>query len=465
MNAARALVCVLSLATGAGIIAQWTLVWSGAFPVAESVPGFRDYFLSFVTADLWLVIASVLTGVFLLLKDARALLFGVALGSAMMFFGLYAFTYDFRTGLLFDFSAGEVFGKVVSLYNLLAGLLIMTLSWRERDATRHSSSSPMGFGERVGHPRILVYGVGAIGGLFAGKLARAGFDVTALARGASATLLRDEGIVLLDALRGTRETFRLPVIEELTPEDTYDYVLVVMQKHQVAAVLPRLAENASPNVVFVVNTASGYDTWIAAVGRERLMIGFPSAGGERHDGVVEYFVGRGLVRAFQSTTFGEVDGSSTERLRRLVEIFRRAGFSPTWSRHIGDWQRTHVAVVLPVAWALYRHGCDATALAASPRDLRDMVLAIREGFRCLRALGHRVTPAKLNYFFLPVGLLVVVLHIAMRTRLVDVAMARHARNGRGEMEQLRREFLALAATSEVAMPVAAALYGPTPRVS
>lgn len=311
----------------------------------------------------------------------------------------------------------------------------------------------------MSRPRILVYGVGAIGGLFAGKLARAGFDVTALARGAWATHLRTHGLILRDALRGTTETFRLAVIEELVPDDRYDYVLVVMQKHQVPAVLPILASNSSPNIVFVVNTAVGYQEWITAVGQERIMLGFPSAGGERRDGVVEYFVGRGLVRVFQSTTFGEIDGSKTNRLRRLLAIFRAAGFAPSWSRHIADWQRTHVAVVLPIAWALYRHNCDGTALAGSSRDLRVMILAIREGFRCLRALGHRVTPAKLNYFFLPVGLLVLIFGIAMRTRLVDVAMARHAKNGRDEMERLRDEFLALAATSNVAMPAAATLYG------
>ena len=310
--------------------------------------------------------------------------------------------------------------------------------------------------------RILVYGVGAIGGLFAGKLAGAGFDVTALARGAWAARLRESGLVLRDALRGTTETHRLPVIEELAADDRYDYVLVVMQKHQVGEVLPALSRNRSPNIVLVVNNPSGYDAWVRTVGKERLLIGFPSAGGERRQGLVEYYVGRGLARVFQSTTFGELDGSSTARLRRLVAIFRQAGFSPTWSRNIGDWQKTHVAVVLAIAWALYRHDCDATALARSPSDLREMILAIREGFRGLRALGHRVTPAKLNFFFLPVPLLVTILRIAMRTRLVDVAMARHTRNARGEMERLRSDFLALVASSGVAMPSAQALYGASP---
>jgi hypothetical protein len=133
VRSSRAWVCFLSLATGSGILLQWILVWSGAFPVAESVPGFRNYFLSFVVADLWLVAVAFMTGAFILLKDPKALLFGVALGSAMVFFGLYALTYDLNTGLLFDFSAGELFGKAVTVYNLLAGLLFMVLSWRNRD--------------------------------------------------------------------------------------------------------------------------------------------------------------------------------------------------------------------------------------------------------------------------------------------------------------------------------------------
>lgn len=139
MRSSRAWVCFLSLATGSGILLQWILVWSGAFPVSESVPGFRNYFLSFGAADLWLVVASFMTGTFILLKDPRALLFGVALGSAMVFFGLYALMYDLNTGLLFDFSAGELFGKAVTLYNLLVGVLLMVLSWRDRDVLGRSN--------------------------------------------------------------------------------------------------------------------------------------------------------------------------------------------------------------------------------------------------------------------------------------------------------------------------------------
>lgn len=132
MKTSRSLVCVFSFLTGAGILLQWILVWAGRFPVEESVPGFRNYFLSFQVADLWLILLAFLTGAFILLKNPKALLFGIALGSAMVFFGLYALLYDLNTGLFYDFSAGELFGKFVTFYNILAGFLIMWLSWKDR---------------------------------------------------------------------------------------------------------------------------------------------------------------------------------------------------------------------------------------------------------------------------------------------------------------------------------------------
>jgi hypothetical protein len=130
MKKSRVFLWVLSFLTGAGILLQWILVWTGNFPVEESVPGFRNYFLSFQAADIWLILLAFLTGTFILLRDPKALLFGIALGSAMVFFGLYALLYDLNTGLFFNFAAGELFGKFVTFYNILAGLLFVFLGWK-----------------------------------------------------------------------------------------------------------------------------------------------------------------------------------------------------------------------------------------------------------------------------------------------------------------------------------------------
>ena len=136
MKTSRVVTCVLSFLTGGGILLLWVFIWSGKFPIDESVPGFRNYFLSFQAADLWLILLAFLTGIFIILRNPKALLFGIALGSSMVFFGLYSLLYDLNTGLFFNFSASELFGKCVTFYNILAGLLFIFLSWKDRQMDR-----------------------------------------------------------------------------------------------------------------------------------------------------------------------------------------------------------------------------------------------------------------------------------------------------------------------------------------
>lgn len=61
------------------------------------------------------------------------------------------------------------------------------------------------------------------------------------------------------------------VIEQLSPDDVYDLVVVLMRKQQVATILPALAANKRiPTILFMVNNASGLDEWVSVLGRERI---------------------------------------------------------------------------------------------------------------------------------------------------------------------------------------------------
>jgi len=125
MKPSSIIICILSYLTGLGILLQWILLWTDIFLVEEKIPGFQNYFMSFQLADLWIIINAFLTGTFILLKNSKSTLFGISLGSAMIFFGLYSFLYDWRTKLLFDFSSGEIFGKFITLYNIIGGVLFI----------------------------------------------------------------------------------------------------------------------------------------------------------------------------------------------------------------------------------------------------------------------------------------------------------------------------------------------------
>ncbi len=185
--------------------------------------------------------------------------------------------------------------------------------------------------------KFLIYGAGVIGSIFAAKLSHTGYDVTVLARKERYRELAAHGIVLQGAYTNQKEIYKVNVIDSLESNDVYDYILVVMQKTQVDAVLPILARNHSPNIVFVVNTPLGYDEWIKNIGQKRLMIGFPSAGGERRGGIVNYFVGKGIARIFQTTTFGEPDGNITPRLKNIVKAFSHARIPAVTTKNMDAW--------------------------------------------------------------------------------------------------------------------------------
>ncbi len=137
--------------------------------------------------------------------------------------------------------------------------------------------------------RILVYGAGVVGGLFAARLTESGHDVTVLARRQRLAHIRNHGIVLQEGQTGRRTVTRVPLTEQLAPDDAYDLIIVVMRKNQVPAILPALAANrSSPTIVFMCNNAAGPAEYIGALGRERVVLGFPGAGGGREGHVVRY---------------------------------------------------------------------------------------------------------------------------------------------------------------------------------
>ena len=113
--------------------------------------------------------------------------------------------------------------------------------------------------------KILVYGAGVLGSLYAARVQEAGHAVSILARGQRLADIREHGIVLEEALTGHRTATHVNVVEQLAPEDAYDLVVVLLPKNHVSEVLPALAANRhTPNVLFMGNNAAGPDEMIVA---------------------------------------------------------------------------------------------------------------------------------------------------------------------------------------------------------
>lgn len=169
--------------------------------------------------------------------------------------------------------------------------------------------------------KTLIYGAGPLGSLYAGRLHQAGVDVTLLARGQRLADLRQYGVVLEDAFSGRRETYPVPVVEQLGENDPYDLILVVMRKDQSLDILPILAHNQRAHtILFLQNNPAGFAEYIEALGAERVMAGFPSSGGERKGAVM-----RVMPMDMAPMPVGEVDGRITDRTRQVAALLERTG--------------------------------------------------------------------------------------------------------------------------------------------
>jgi 2-dehydropantoate 2-reductase len=294
--------------------------------------------------------------------------------------------------------------------------------------------------------------------LFAARLQSSGQEVTVLARGQRLSDIREHGIVLEDAITGLRTVTRVHALAQLGPDDVYDLVLVVMRKNQVPAILPALAANRHvPSVLFLMNNAAGPGELVAALGRERVLLGFPGAGGVREGHVVRFLAGAGRTKA--KVTCGELDGRQTPRLRRIAAALEAAGFAVDISRNIDAWLKNHVALVSPIANALYLAAGNNYRLARTRDGLVLMIRAIREGFGVLRALGLPILPTRLRILsWLPEPALVALAPRALDNELAEIALAGHANAARDELKHLADEFRALAGSISIPIPAIEHLY-------
>lgn len=300
--------------------------------------------------------------------------------------------------------------------------------------------------------KILVYGAGVLGSLYAAKLKEAGNEVSILARGNRADEIRSNGIVLENAAKGKRSITIINVVEVLSPNDVYDLILVLIPKHQISSIKPILSANKnSSTILFMLNNPSGFDEWIQTVGKERFLAGFPGGGGKRENGIVRY---RLLPGFMQPTTIGEYDGKKSDRVAQIALLFRNAGFPTAVSSNIDAWLRYHVAWIGPMMNAIYMAGGDGPSLAGKRDVIVLMIKAIRESFSVLKQLGYKLTPPvlRLMWQLYPPSVISILFKRILKTTLFDDVAGGHAKVVYPEFKQLSEEFQILARSSNLSTP-------------
>jgi 2-dehydropantoate 2-reductase len=188
--------------------------------------------------------------------------------------------------------------------------------------------------------RICVVGAGAIGGLLAARLAKAGHAVTVIARGAHLSAIQNQGLRLIDD--SGEFVVRCNAMDKVADAGQQDLVILAVKAHQVAAVAPDLVVTYHENTV-VLTAQNGIPWWyfMKQPGpHEGLRLESVDPGGlvadqidvDRVIGSIVYpaadVVSPGVIHHLEGNRFsiGEIDNSDSERIRAVSEVLREAGF-------------------------------------------------------------------------------------------------------------------------------------------
>lgn len=238
--------------------------------------------------------------------------------------------------------------------------------------------------------RILVVGAGATGGYFGGRLTEAGRDVTFLVRPARAERLAATGLEIVSPHGNV--TVRPKLASAETLEGPFDVVLLTVK----AFALDQSLEDVAP-----------------AVGPQTAIL--PFLNGMRHlDRIAERFgpnaaagcvckiaatlddAGRIVqLSGLQEIAYGELGGGATDRMGRIDEALRGAGFGARLSADIESemWAKWAMLCALAATTCLLRGSVGE--IASAPGGSETALAVLDETAGAIARVGKPVAPETL----------------------------------------------------------------------
>jgi len=188
--------------------------------------------------------------------------------------------------------------------------------------------------------KIVIAGAGAIGGYIGAKLAKAGADVVLFARGPHLRAMQERGLRVISP-DGDFEV-KVQTAGDLAAIGQADVVFLGVKAHGLTALAPTLRPLFGPDTA-VVSTQNGIPWWyfqgyggeLEGLRLERVDPGGVIAASiepRRVVGSLAYFatdiVEPGVIRHTEGNkiSFGEPDGTKSERARKIAEPLIAAGF-------------------------------------------------------------------------------------------------------------------------------------------
>ena len=233
--------------------------------------------------------------------------------------------------------------------------------------------------------RIAVVGAGGVGGGFGAALAKAGADVTFIARGAHLAAMKSEGL-RVNSPRGDTHLVPTQATDDPASIGKVDVVLFCVKLWDVESAGAHIKPLVGPGtaVIPLQNGIDAADRLLPILGRDAVMGGVAQISASIiKPGVISQ------VGTFMRMIFGELDGKISKRGEDFLALCQKAGFDATLSEQI-----------LTELWMKFILLATNASITASTRQpigkLRDdpdirsvIVAAVKEVHAVAKRQGHR----------------------------------------------------------------------------
>jgi 2-dehydropantoate 2-reductase len=200
--------------------------------------------------------------------------------------------------------------------------------------------------------RVLVVGAGAIGGYFGGRMLQVGRDITFLVRPRRGAELAAHGLVIKSP-NGDATLKNPPTVQADTLKQHFDVVLLSCKAYDLDDAIKSFAPAVGPrtSIVPLLNGMHHLDVLDESFGRERVLGGLCAIAVTLNEAreVVQ-------LQPMQSLTFGERDGTMSERVRAIADSFASGKFGSSASAHVLQdmWEKWVFLATLAASTSLMR---------------------------------------------------------------------------------------------------------------
>jgi 2-dehydropantoate 2-reductase len=297
--------------------------------------------------------------------------------------------------------------------------------------------------------RFAILGSGAVGGYYGARLARAGHDVTFIARGAHLAAIRERGLQVRSPMLGDF-TVNAPAEEDTTRVGHVDVVIVAVKTYDNRTALPLIAPmlDAGSSVLTIQNGVDSPQDVAAVIGEARVIGGTTYIGTAlTSPGVIEQ------TGTHRRIVFGEVFGDLPRLSARVRALHDALSSADIQSEAVDDgrvpiWEKFIFLVTLAGFTGAAR--LPIGPLWGDPEIRERFLDGCREIERVARAQGVPVSSDVIDRITSYIGAIPGTMRSSL---LIDLSQGK-----RIEVEALQGSIVRRAARADIPVPIMSTLY-------